>query len=51
MVVYSKAQEYLEREEAAETKSEFINGEIVAMAGATISHACISIDIDNSLSM
>ncbi|MCX6377887.1 MAG: hypothetical protein NT023_00190 [Armatimonadetes bacterium] len=51
MVVYSITQTYLEQEEAAATKSELIRGEIVAMAGATISHARISMDIDNSLSM
>jgi Uma2 family endonuclease len=32
------AEEYLRRERAAETKSEFVNGEIVAMAGSTQNH-------------
>ena len=35
------AAEYLERERAAETRSEYINGVIVAMAGGTIAHDLI----------
>ncbi len=38
MVVFDKTQAYLEQEEAAERRSEFYNGEIVAMAGASVSH-------------
>lgn len=49
MVVSSKAQEYLEREEAAETKSEFICGEIVAMAGASFEHIRIVTDTSTCL--
>lgn len=39
----------MEREDAAETKSEFINGEIVAMAGASFEHIRIVIDTSTCL--
>jgi Uma2 family endonuclease len=35
-------QEYLHAERQAETKSEYVNGEIFAMAGTTLSHARIT---------
>src|SRR5206468_12056123 len=37
--------EYLAREEVALTKSEFFDGEIVAMAGATIAHNIITTNV------
>lgn len=43
------AEEYLERERAAETKSEYLNGEIVAMAGTTFEHNTITPNIVSSL--
>lgn len=36
------AAEYLAIEDAAEFKSEFVNGEMIAMAGATVSHNRVS---------
>lgn len=42
-------EEYLERERQAETKSEYIAGEIVAMAGATRAHAVIAMNLGASL--
>ena len=39
------AQEYLERERTAETKSEFHGGVIVAMAGASPEHNAIVFDL------
>ena len=38
---YVSPEEYLERERKAETRSEYIRGEIVAMAGASVRHAAI----------
>jgi Uma2 family endonuclease len=38
---YISPEEYLERERKAEAKSEYIRGEIFAMAGASIRHAVI----------
>ena len=34
--------EYLAREQASETKHEFLNGEIVTMASSTPEHACLT---------
>lgn len=42
-------QEYLALEEAAETKSEFYAGEIFAMAGGTIEHNVIAVNLIASL--
>jgi len=41
--------DYLAREEVALTKSEFFNGEIVAMAGATMAHNIITTNIVSHL--
>lgn len=38
---YISPEEYLERERKAETRSEYIHGEIFAMAGASVRHAVI----------
>lgn len=42
-------QGYLERERRAEQKSEFLNGEIIAMAGASRAHNIITTSIASSL--
>lgn len=42
-------QEYLERERAAEYKSEYVNGEILAMAGATEQHNLITSNVNAEL--
>ncbi|EYF04916.1 Uma2 family endonuclease [Chondromyces apiculatus] len=42
-------EEYLDRERRAETKSELINGEIVAMAGASARHIAITMSIGAAL--
>ena len=41
--------DYLEREHASETKHEFINGEIVAMAGGSPAHAQIAAKVIGAL--
>lgn len=41
--------DYLERERAAETKSEYVDGEIFAMAGATYRHNLIAINLQAEL--
>jgi len=43
------SEEYLEYERASETKSEYFNGEIFAMAGATLEHNQITLNIASSL--
>src|SRR5205807_4146795 len=43
------AAEYLEIERAAETKHEFFNGEMVAMAGASPEHVLITANITGAL--
>jgi Uma2 family endonuclease len=42
---FVSAEEYLERERAAETKSEYFNGVIVAMAGVTLNHDTIAVNV------
>jgi Uma2 family endonuclease len=41
--------EYLQLEEAAEFRSEYINGQMVAMAGGTLNHALISSNLVGEL--
>jgi Uma2 family endonuclease len=44
-------QEYLERERAAETKSEYYGGEMFAMAGASFAHSMIVTNLIRELSV
>ncbi len=44
-------EEYLQNEQNAETKSEFINGEIIAMAGASLNHVRLNTNIQGRLFM
>jgi Uma2 family endonuclease len=46
---YVSPEEYLARERVAETKSEYIDGEIVAMAGGTPSHSLIATNVSSAL--
>jgi Uma2 family endonuclease len=46
---YYTPEEYLELEEAAEYKSEYIDGQIIPMAGGTINHNRISLNLSASL--
>ena len=46
---YISPQEYLELERAAETKSEYFNGEIFAMAGTSESHGTIVFNLAGEL--
>jgi len=46
---YISAEEYFAMEEIAEYKSEYYQGEIFAMAGATHSHNVIAVNITASL--
>ena len=43
------AQEYLERERLAETKSEYYRGEVFAMTGASLQHVTIAINVAGEL--
>ncbi len=44
------AQEYLERERVAETKSEFVDGEVFAMSGGTYRHSQLAVQFVRHLS-
>jgi Uma2 family endonuclease len=46
---YYTPEEYLELEEAAEYKSEYINGQIIPMAGGTINHNQIALNLSTEL--
>jgi Uma2 family endonuclease len=43
------AQDYLDLERKAETKSEFLDGEMFAMAGGTRRHSCIKVNLIRAL--
>jgi Uma2 family endonuclease len=51
IVPYISPQEYLRRERLAEYKSEYLNGEIFAMTGASRQHNRITINISSSLNL
>jgi Uma2 family endonuclease len=42
-------EEYLEREREADTRSEYVNGQVFAMAGATDSHNLITLNVAGEL--
>jgi len=44
-----RVEDYLEGEEASELKHEFIDGAVYAVAGATIEHNLIALNIATSL--
>ena len=48
-VTYVSPEEYLERERAAETRHEYIEGQIVAMAGGTAKHSLIAANVGGAL--
>ncbi|MDQ2712170.1 MAG: Uma2 family endonuclease [Acidobacteriota bacterium] len=48
-VPHMSPEEYLERERHAETKSEYLRGEVFAMAGGTPNHALISANVAGEL--
>src|SRR5437764_10016479 len=49
IVPYISPEEYLRRERLAEYKSEYLNGEIFAMTGASRQHNRVTINISSSL--
>lgn len=51
IVPYISPQEYLRRERLAEYKSEYLDGEIFAMTGASRQHNRITINISSSLNL
>ncbi|WP_445628828.1 Uma2 family endonuclease [Nostoc sp. DSM 114167] len=46
---YYTPEEYLELEEAADYKSEYINGQIIPMAGGTVNHNQIALNLSTEL--
>ncbi len=48
---YYTPEEYLELEEVAEYKSEYIDGQIIPMAGGTINHNRISVNLSAALNL
>jgi Uma2 family endonuclease len=42
---YLTPEEYLERERQAETKSEYLHGEVFSMAGASFAHTTVSFNM------
>jgi len=48
---YYTPEEYLELEEAADYKSEYIDGQIIPMAGGTINHNRISVNLSAALNL
>ncbi|HEY5838020.1 MAG TPA: Uma2 family endonuclease [Pyrinomonadaceae bacterium] len=51
LVTYVTPEEYLRRERLAESRSEYLNGEIFAMTGASRQHNRITINISSSLNL
>src|SRR5882672_4838470 len=49
VISYVSPEEYLRRERQAEYKSEYLNGEIFAMTGASRKHNLIAVNIATSL--
>jgi Uma2 family endonuclease len=43
------AEEYLQRERQADTRSEYLNGQLVSMAGGTIAHETICVNVLSAL--
>lgn len=46
---YYTPEEYLEQEEKADYKSEYIDGEIIPIAGGTVSHNQIALNVSTEL--
>lgn len=49
LLTYISSEEYLRRERLAEYKSEYLNGEIFAMTGASRQHNRVTVNISSSL--
>ncbi len=48
---YLSIEDYLEQEEAAEFKSEYYDGEVIPMAGASINHNRIALNLSSALNI